>query len=254
MSNTYNLSFVYQLEGQLNISALEKSLRYLITRHDAFRTRFKLINGEPYQVIAESVQWKLEVHDSNEETAEQELLALAREPFSLEQAPLMRVHLWKHPQNKFMLLFSIHHIIFDGWSLEVFERELAEAYSRYTAGLEANLPTLELDYADYAAWQRAWLWGNELRQHLAYWQEQLKGAPELLDLPTDHLRKAVRMYRGRNIHLNLPPEFVNRLGELARRENVTLFMLLNTAYAILLGRYSRQEDVVIGFPMANRRK
>jgi amino acid adenylation domain-containing protein len=252
MSNTYNLPFVYQLEGQLDISALEKSLRYMITRHEALRTSFKLINGDPYQVIAESVDWKLEVHDSDEETARKELLASASEPFSLERAPLMRVHLWKKALNKYVLLFNIHHIIFDGWSLEVFERELADVYSRYAAGLQVNLPPLELDYADYAAWQRNWLWGDELQQHLAFWQEHLKGAPELLDLPTDHPRKAVRTYRGRNISLFLTPEIVDKLGELAQREGMTLFMLLNASYAILLGRYSRQEDVVIGFPIANR--
>ena len=252
MSNTYNLTFVYRLEGRLDIPALEKSVRYLIARHDALRTSFKLINGEPYQTIAESVEWKLEVHTSDGETAYMELHALASQPFSLEQAPLMRVHLWKYPQNEYKLLFSIHHIIFDGWSLGVFERELAEVYSRYAAGRQANLPALELDYADYAAWQRDWLCGDELQKQLVYWQEHLKGAPELLDLPTDHPRQPERTYHGRSIHLDLEPVFVNRLEELARREGVTLFMLLNAAYAIILGRYSQQEDVVIGFPMANR--
>jgi aspartate racemase len=252
MSNTYNLTFVYRLEGRLDISALEKSLHYLISHHDALRTSFKLIDGEPYQIIAESVQWKLEEHTSDRETADMELRAFASQPFSLEQAPLMRVHLWKYPQNEYKLLFSIHHIIFDGWSLGVFERELAEVYSRYAAGQQANLPALELDYADYADWQRDWLCGDELQKQLVYWQEHLKGAPELLDLPTDHPRQPERTYHGRSIHLDLEPVFVNRLEELARREGVTLFMLLNAAYAIILGRYSRQEDVVIGFPMANR--
>ena len=252
MSKTYNLPFVYQLDGQLDITALEKSLHYLIKRHDALRTSFKLIDGEPYQIIAENVEWKLEVRNSDYETADGEISTLASKPFSLEQAPLMRVHLWKFPKNKYKLLINIHHIIFDGWSLGVLESELAEVYSCYVAGVEPTLPPLELDYADYAAWQRNWLSGDELQKQLVYWQESLKNAPELIDLPTDHPRIPVRTYRGCSSHIDLQPEFVNRLEKLARREGMTLFMLLNAAYAILLGRYSRQEDVVIGFPIANR--
>ena len=253
-SNTYNLPFAYRLEGELNIAALEKSLRYLITRHDALRTSFKLIDGKPCQVIAENVEFKLEVHASDGETAEKELLAWASEPFSLEQAPLMRAHLWKNPLNKYRLLFSFHHIIFDGWSKGVLERELMEVFSQYAAGREPCLPALESDYADYAAWQRSWLGEDELEQQLTYWQEHLKGAPELLDLPTDHPRLAARTYRGSKVHLDLEPALVDKLRELSRREDATLSMLLNAAYAILLGRYSHQDIVVIGFPVANRQR
>ena len=252
-SNTYNIPFVYRLEGELDITALEESLRYLITRHDALRTSFKSIDGEPYQMIAETVEWNLDVYMSDRETTERELLVLAGEPFLLEKAPLLRVSLWKHPQNQYTLLFNIHHIIFDGWSRGVIQRELAQVYSQYAKGKRpACLPPLELDYADYASWQHDWLQGKELQGQLSYWQQNLKGATELLELPTDHRRPPVRTYRGRKARLDIVPALVDKLRELERHEGVTLFMLLNAAYAVLLGRYSRQEDVVIGFPAANR--
>ena len=155
------------------------------------------MDGEPYQVVAESVDWNLDVSESDGEAAERELREMAGQPFSLEQAPLMRAHLWKHSQNKYTLLFNIHHIISDGWSQGVIEQELAQVYSQYAAGLEASLPPLELDYVDYAVWQRQWLQGEELEQQLAYWKESLNGAPEFLELPTDHPRPPVRTYHGR---------------------------------------------------------
>ncbi len=251
-SNTYNIATVYRLEGKLDIAALEKSLRYLIARHDVLRTSFKSIDGEPFQVIAENVDWNLDVRQSDGEAAEWELRELASQPFSVEQAPLMRTHLWIHPQNKYTLLLNIHHIISDGWSQDVLERELSSLYSQYASGQKASLPPLGLDYADYSVWQSEWLNGETLQRHLAYWRKSLKDAPELIDLPTDHPRPPVRTYHGSRIRLELGPALVDKLHDLTRQESVTLFMLLNAAYAILLGRYSRQEDLVIGCPAANR--
>ena len=253
-SNTYNIPVVYRLEGELNIPVLEKSLRHLITRHDALRTSFKVIDGEPCQLIGESVEWNLDVHATDGETSEHEMLALAGQPFSLEQAPLVRAHLWKHSQNKYTLLINIHHIIFDGWSQEVFERELAQDYAKYSIAQDSHLIPLELDYADYSVWEREWLQGEELQRLLAYWRENLKSAPELLELPTDFARPSIQTYCGNVIKLDLELGLANQLQVLARNENITLFMLLHAAYAILLGRYSRQEDVVIGVPTANRQR
>ncbi len=212
MSNTYNIPEVYRMMGELDIGALEKSLQYLIRRHEAFRTSFKSIDGEPYQVVAENVAWNLDVRELDGETAEKELREMASQPFSLEQAPLMRAHLWIHPQNKYTLLINIHHIITDGWSQGVIERELAQAYTQYAAGLEASLPPLKLDYIDYAVWQRSWLQGEELERLLAYWKENLEGAPELLELPTDHPRPPVRSYHGHQVHLELQPDLVKRIA------------------------------------------
>ncbi len=124
----------------------------------------KVIDGEPYQVVAENVAWNLDVRELDGEAAEKELREMASQPFSLEQAPLMRAHLWIHPQNKYTLLINIHHIITDGWSQGVIERELALAYTQYAAGLEASLPPPDLDYIDYAVWQRSWLQGEEVER------------------------------------------------------------------------------------------
>ncbi|MGD0750680.1 MAG: amino acid adenylation domain-containing protein [Anaerolineales bacterium] len=252
-SSTYNIPFVYHIRGRLALPALEKSFHYLIARHDSLRLSFKAVDGEPYLVIAENVEWELEIHPSSGENVQRELVEIAARPFSLEKAPLFRAHLWTDSSESHTLLLNFHHTIMDEWSKDVFERELKNVYSKIAAGEQAELPALELDFPDFAAWERSDLPRSmEFKQGLAYWKKTLCGAPELLDLPTDYPRPAVQTYRGSRVLLDLGPSLVDLLNGLARSENVTLFMVFYAAYAILLGRYCRQDDLVIGVPLANR--
>jgi amino acid adenylation domain-containing protein len=252
LSSTYNVPFVYQLRGKLNIPVLEKSLQYLIARHECLRMSFNAVEGEPYIVISERVEWKVNIIRSCMENIEREIAEQAAQPFKLEQAPLFRAHLWTDFGERHILLLNFHHIITDGWSNGIIERELSSMYAGIISGNENVLPPLEMDFADYASWQNDWLKTMEFAKELDYWTEVLHGAPELLDLPKDHPRLASQTYRGNQIHAALEMELVNKLRDLARRENVTLFMLMNAAFAILLSRFSRQEDIIIGVPMANR--
>ena len=251
-SNTYNVPLLYHLIGVLNIPALEKSLQYLIARHESLRMSFKAVDSEPYLVIAENTDWELDVRCSNGKNFKRELVEVAARPFSLEQAPLFRAHVWTDFGNEHTLLLNFHHIVLDEWAKGIFEHELSTVYARVVAGEEFALPALKLDYVDYAAWQRKWLESAEFKQGLTFWKENLTGAPELLELPCDLPRPVVQLYIGDRVKLDLDEGLVVRLQELARREQVTLFMVMNLAYALLLGRYSRKKDVIIGIPMANR--
>lgn len=252
MSSTYNVPCVYHLRGELNHPAIEKALKYLIARHESLRMSFKARGGEPYLVIADSVTWGLDIRCISGEAVERELAEQAARPFNLEQAPLFRAHLWTDFRNDHTLLLNFHHIIIDEWAKENFERELSSVYVRIVSGEEAALPPLELDFADYAAWQHESMESARFTQGLNYWKKNMIGAPELLELPCDLPRSVVQSYIGDKVKLELEQALVVKLQELARREQVTLFMVMSLAFALLLGRYSRQEDVIIGSPMANR--
>jgi amino acid adenylation domain-containing protein len=251
-SSTYNITSIIRLTGKLDVPALERSIHYLITRHDSLRMSFTAVDGDPYLAIADTVEWKLEIRHSHGQKMEQELVEVAARPFYLEQAPLFRAFLWTDSDDQCILLFSFHHSITDGWSQGIFETELSSVYTSVISGAEPALPFLELDYADYAAWQYQQLKHSDFAQGLTYWNETLQGAPELLDLPIDRPRPAVQTYHGSEIGINLPNELSDQLRALARREKMTFFMVMSTAYAILLSHYCRQEDLVIGIPLANR--
>ncbi len=253
-SSTYNITTIIRLAGKLDVPALERSIHYLISRHNSLRMSFTAVDGDPYLAIADTVEWKLEIRHSHGQEMEQELVQAATRPFYLEQAPLFRAFLWTDSDDQCTLLFSFHHSITDGWSQGIFETELSSVYTSVISGAEPALPLLELDYADYAAWQYNQLKHSEFAQGLTYWNETLQGAPELLDLPIDRPRPAVQTYHGSEIGINLPHELSDHLRALARREKVTFFMVMCTAYAILLSHYCRQEDLVIGIPLANRQR
>src|SRR5207245_2391660 len=152
------------------------------------------------------------------------------------------------------LVLNMHHIASDDWSLGIFERELTALYEAYSAGRPSPLPELPVQYTDYAVWQRAWLQGETLARQLAYWKQQLAGAPAILELPTDFPRPAVQSYRGATRELALDANLTAALKELSRRENATLFMTLLAAWQLLLSRYARQEDVSVGAPIAGRNR
>ena len=252
-SSTYNITSIFRFSGNLDVPALERSIQYLIARHDSLRMSFIAMDGDPYLNIADTIDWKLEIRHSHAEEIEHELVQAAAQPFSLEQAPLFRAFLWTDSGDQYTLLFNFHHSITDGWSQGIFETELSSVYTRVISGAEPALPPLDLDYADYAAWQHNWQNSPEFNQGMDFWKKALTGAPEFLDLPTDRPHPAVQTYHGSEIGNNLlPNELSDQLHALAHREKVTFFMVMSTAYAILLSHYSRQEDLVIGIPLANR--
>ena len=239
--------------------ALERSLGEIVRRHEVLRTSFPTVEGVAVQRIAPVLEVGLPVVelqglDEGEREAEVRRLAAeeAQRPFDLARGPLLRVCLLKLGEEDHGLLVTLHHIVTDGWSLGVFIRELSALYQAFSTGRPSPLAGLPIQYADFAAWQRGWLQGAVLEGQLGYWQEQLAGAPSLLELPTDRPRPAVQSSRGASAVFTLEAELTQGLKALSQRAGVTLFMTLLGAFMVLLARYSRQEDIVVGSPTANR--
>jgi amino acid adenylation domain-containing protein len=238
---------------------LEQSLNEIVKRHEALRTSFVCPAGIPYQSVASSATLSLPLLDLQhipapqqgpevQERASQE----ARFPFDLARGPLLRASLLRLAPQQHVLLLTLHHIVSDGWSVGVLFRELSTLYAAFATGAPSPLTDLPLQYADFAAWQRAWMQGQVLAEHLAYWRTQLAGAPALLELPTDHPRPAVQRYHGASHTFTLPQPLTQALKRLSRQEGATLFMTLLAAFQALLARYSGQQDIVVGSPIANR--
>ncbi|MFE8600248.1 amino acid adenylation domain-containing protein [Archangium violaceum] len=255
----YNMPTALRLEGTLDLAALERSFNELVRRHESLRTTFR---GEPKgatQVIAPAVPLPLPVVDLSglpeaERESEARRLAIheTQRPFDLARGPLLRTQLLRLNDTTHVLLVTMHHIISDGWSMTLLTREMGQLYAAYSTGRPSPLPELAVQYADYAAWQQGWLVGEVLDAQLSYWREQLAGVSQVLELPTDRPRPAVRSHRGATRSTLLPLPLTDRIRELARAEGVTPFMLLLTALEILLQRYSGQDDFVIGTDVANR--
>jgi amino acid adenylation domain-containing protein len=260
-SSLYNIPAALRLTGQLDIPALEQTLSEVVRRHEVLRTTFAEIDGEPVQIIHEAQELALPVvklSGLTEDEREAEVRRLskveAQTPFDLSAGPLLRVSLLKLADDEHVLLFTLHHIISDGWSLGVLIHEVAALYQAFTRGEESPLPELEIQYADFAAWQREWLQGGALERQLSYWREQLQDAPAVLELPTDRPRSAMQTHRGSQETFVLPSEVSEQLKALSRRAGATLFMTLLAAWQTLLARYSGQTDIVVGADIANRNR
>src|SRR5829696_150520 len=258
-SPSYNVTTALRLRGNLDRGALEQSLATVIERHEALRTTFRLINDEPVQVVAPQLQVQLPLADRTEVPAEdqesevQRLVQVqARLPFDLQRGPLLRAQLVRLAPDEHVLILVVHHIVFDGWSSGVLSRELSECYRAFTTGSAPQLPELSVQYADYAVWQREWLAGEAFDRQLAYWRTQLSGAPSFLELPTDFPRPHVQRHRGATEKLLLNSRLLQKLRTLAQEEGATLFMVLLAGFQLLLSRYTGQNDVVVGSPIANR--
>jgi amino acid adenylation domain-containing protein len=258
-SATYNIPAALRLTGALDERALERALGEIVRRHEALRTTFGEVDGSPVQVIAPFGGFTLPVEDlsglgeaDREAAVEHRATEEARRPFDLSAGPLFRAALLRLGEEDHVLLLSMHHIVTDGWSLGVLFRELSMLYAAYREGGESPLPELPVQYADYSVWQREQLAGEVLDRQLAYWKERLAGAPELLELPADHPRPAVKAYRGASVPVELSPELLERLQGLGRSEGATLYMTLLSAFQVLLSKYSGSEDVVVGSPIAGR--
>ncbi|MEG3905890.1 amino acid adenylation domain-containing protein [Microcoleus sp. B4-C5] len=257
----YNIPLALRLFGQLNIAALQSSINAIIQRHEALRTNFAIVGDQPVQVIASTLNFQLEVvnllhlSESQREIKAKRLATVeANRPFNLEQEPLLRGTVLQLGETEYLLLLTMHHIISDGWSLGVFIRELTELYQAFCTGKPPVLPELPVQYADFALWQRQWLTGEILETQLDYWKEQLKNAPNLLELPTDRPRPPVQTFRGGYYHAVLPQELSAELTTLSKRAGVTMFMTLLAAFQTLLYRYSGQDDIVVGTPVAGRNR
>ena len=257
----YNIPLALHLCGQLNIPALESSINKIIQRHEALRTNFATIEGQPVQVIASTKDLKLLVVDLRDlPESEREIEAQrfvnkeANQPFNLELEPLFRGMVLQLGETEYILLLTMHHIISDGWSLGVFVRELTEFYKDFCAEKPSILPELPVQYADFAVWQRQWLQGEILEIQLDYWKQQLKNTPNLLELPTDRPRPAVQTFRGGYYYTALSKKLSAELTTLSKQAGVTLFMTLLAAFQTLLSRLSGQDDIVVGTPVAGRNR
>ena len=257
----YNIPMAVRLTGRLDVEALERSLNEILRRHEVLRTTFRAEGGKPVQVIAPELRLTLPVEDlshlpeaEREAEAQRRVQEEAQRPFDLTQGPLLRVRLLKLGEEEHIATVTMHHIISDAWSMEVFLRELAILYEAFSQGRPSPLPDLPIQYADFAHWQREWLQGEVLERQLAYWKEQLKDQPLMLDLPTDRPRPAIQSWPGATKRFALPLELSKKLRALSREEGVTLFMTLLAAFQTLLYRYTGQTDISVGTPIANRNR
>ncbi|MCZ8048652.1 MAG: amino acid adenylation domain-containing protein, partial [Microcystis sp. LE19-41.2A] len=258
-SGAYTIDLTMRLQGNLNVKALEKAFQAIIQRHEPLRTQFKLKDNQPIQAIDPNVTFTLPVVNlqnlsHSEQQVKNLLLAAASEPFDLESGSVLRVKLWQVKTEEYVLLLAIHHIAADGWSIGVLIDELSVYYRSFCTGTKADLPTLSIQYADFALWQRQWLTNEVLDRQLSYWKQQLTGVPLLHQLPTDRPRPAIQSFRGGTERLQLDSQLTQQLKKLSQESGSTLFMTLLAGFAVLLSRYSQQTDVVIGSPIANRNR
>ncbi len=260
-SSTYNMSTAIRLRGSLNRTALEQSFTELVRRHEALRTTFREVNGRVVQIIAPVTTAALDFIDlsamaaaEREDEAQHLLRAESGAPFNLAEGPLLRARLLQLGDQDHVLLLTMHHIVSDGWSMNILVRELTALYSTFVNDIPPALPELPIQYADYAVWQKSWLTGEILDRQLTYWRTQLQQPLPLLELPADRRRPPVQTYNGAQHRLELSAETSARLKELSRQNGVTAFMTLLAAFKVLLLRHTGQKDVIVGTPVAGRNR
>jgi amino acid adenylation domain-containing protein len=259
-SAAYNIPRAFRIRGALNVAALEQTLTEVVRRHEILRTSFRVENGEPVQVINPAQAVRLPVIDlshlsQDEREAEARRMSVeeGRRPFDLAGDRLLRTRLLRLDENDYTLLLTMHHIVFDAWSIGVLIEEVGTLYTAFSHGQPSTLEELPLQYADFAHWQRQWLSGETLDTHLAYWREQLADI-SVIELPTDRPRPPVQTYNGAMRSLLLPEALTSQLKALSRREGATLYMTLLAAFKTLLHRYTGQTDISVGTPIANRNR
>ncbi|MGB8507775.1 MAG: amino acid adenylation domain-containing protein, partial [Pyrinomonadaceae bacterium] len=257
----YNVPTAMRLTGRLNVAALEQTLGEIIRRHEMLRTTFAVNAGQPTQVIGPVPVLRLDcvdlssLHGAECESAARHLATReAWRPFDLASSPLLRARLLRLESDRHVLLLTMHHIISDGWSAGIFFSEMTTLYRAFIAAQPSPLAELPLQFADFAVWQRGWLQGETLEAQVAFWKEELAGAPGLLELPADRPRPAIQTFKGRYRQILLPAPLSAALRALSRKEGVTLFMTMLSAFQTLLSRYSGQEDICVGTPIANRNR
>jgi pristinamycin I synthase-3/4 len=260
-SAEYNMPQALRLRGRLDLQALQRAIDTIVERHESLRTHFAQIDGEPVQIIEPPRALELPLEDLSgmgEEQQRNRVLELLRreweEPFNLTTGPVLRMKLIKVSDRDHVLLRNFHHIVSDGWSQSVFNREFMLLYEAFQQDRENPLHPLVIQYADFALWQRKWLDEDALARDVDYWKKQLQGIPEQLELPRDHPRQAMQTYKADYCSATLAGHQVNALKQLSQAHQATLYMTLLSAFAVLLSRYSGQNDIVVGSPIANRRE
>jgi FkbH-like protein len=259
-SPAYNIPQAVRLYGRLDVAALERALSEIVRRHEALRTTFAVVDGQPVaRVGGQPAAPALPIIDlgarpgaGREAEAGRIVEREIQRPFDLARGPLLRTTLLRLGEREHILVLTMHHIVTDAWSLGVFVQELATLYESFAHGRPSPLPELPIQYTDFATWQQQWLQGDVLERQLIYWKQQLSGAPPVLELPADRPRPPLQTFRGAYQPLALPRALADKLLALSQREQVTLFMTLLAAFDTLLYRYTGQTDIVVGTPIANR--
>ncbi|MDX1695324.1 MAG: amino acid adenylation domain-containing protein, partial [Ketobacteraceae bacterium] len=257
-SASYNISAALKLRGNLDVEALRLAFEEIVNRHESLRTTFVNEDGQGKQVINEPRRWELPTisleplsEEEQDEVIKTRFQGDAHTSFDLINGPLLRTRLIRLASDRHILLVTMHHIVADGWSMGVLIKEVATLYEAFSEDRGSPLPDLKIQYADYAQWQREWLTGERLEKQLNYWKARLEGAP-VLELPTDYSRPPVQTFAGSNIQFELDQMLTAQLNGLAKKQGVTLFTVLMATLKVLLHRYSGQEDVCVGTPIANR--
>lgn len=256
---TYNVSGALRLRGQLDLAVLEQALHEVVRRHEALRTTFEDVGGEPTQRIHPSVEVPLPVEDLTsfaEVSRDERTRELARDeatrPFDLSRGPLLRTRLLRLAPEEHELVFTMHHIVSDGWSVGVLIREISTLYATFLEGKPSPLPPLAIQYADYAVWQRESLSSEQLDAQSSYWKAQLEGMPLVLDLPADRPHPPTQTFHGATLNRALSAEVKRAIQEVSRKAGATEFMTLLAVFGVLLSRYTSQTELVVGSPIANR--
>ncbi|MBP5973791.1 amino acid adenylation domain-containing protein [Brasilonema sp. CT11] len=253
----YNESLQLRLEGVLNIEALKQSINEISRRHEILRTTFPVVDGKPVQVISPSIALAIPIIDLQGLPAaelQQLVTKEVRQPFDLSSGSLWRITLLRLGCESYVLVLTMHHIITDGWSMGIFIQELSILYQTFTLGSPLLLPELPIQYSDFAVWQRQWLTEKIHKQQLNYWKQQLAGAPPLLELPTDKPRPLVQTFCGATQQFQIDRNLSEQIKTFSQQSGATLFHTLLAAFVVLMFRYSGQDDICIGSPIANRNR
>jgi amino acid adenylation domain-containing protein len=256
----YTTSRVLRVTGSLDVRALQAAFGAIVKRHESLRTRFDSVDGRPVQIVEEEAPFHIPVVDLTETPPQEREAAAARRvaeevgrPFDLSAAPLLRASVLRMTEREHWLILTMHHIVSDGWSMGILVQEVASFYEEASLGRASTLAPIPIQYADFAHWQRSWFRGEVLDRQLSYWKKQLADL-SVLELPTDRSRPPAQSFRGARHTISLPRNLVEGLKDLSRREGATLYMTLLAAFQALLLRYTGQEDIVVGSPIAGRNR
>jgi amino acid adenylation domain-containing protein len=255
----YNLNFVLRVRGPFDAGAMHRALSDIVGRHEALRTAIRSVNGTPVQVVEPHVTVEVPVEslehlgdEARADEVQERCRAFVRQPFDLSRAPLLRARIWRESAESHVLCITVHHVISDGWSLSMFMSELKQAYAAFRRGLPAGIAPPKLQYSDFARWQREHMTGEEVDRQLVFWKKWMAGVPAVLDLQTDRPRPAVQDFEGASHGEVMGQEITDEVRAFARREGATPFMVLLAAFAALLTRWTGQDDIVVGTPIAGR--
>ncbi len=258
-NTAYNIFTASRLRGPLDVSAMHAAANELLRRHEVLRTTFKVIEGQPMQFIAPTLELSLVPVDleplpeaEREAEALRRVLADVSAPFDLERGPLVRAGLLRLGAAEHIFFLNMHHSVTDRWSADIIEQEIGALYYSFLKGQPPSLPELPIQFADYAVWQRERMSGEVYQDQLAYWKKKLEGAPFVLELPADNPRPTIQTFRGARVYFHFPKALLDALKELSREEGATMYMTLMAAYKLLLYRYTGQEDMIVGCSIANR--